>query len=308
MSSTYTANTGIEKIGLGEQSGTWGTTTNVNFDIIDQALNGAITKTLSVAGDSGSPNVIDITDGALSDGRNFYINVADGADLGATAYLQLTPNDADKVAIIKNNLSGSQDLIVFQGTYNASNDIVVSNGKTAVLKFDGAGASATVVNALGDLQLESVVADVFASASQSQTIDNSNSGYIDYTFSGTAKFRMESDGDFHADGDVIAFSTTISDERLKEDVAVVENATEKLKQVRGVTFTRKYSKEKSAGIIAQDLEKVLPEAVKEKGLPFIDGNVYKVVEYDALHALLIEAVKDLTARVEELESARASSN
>ena len=43
MASTYTSNTGIEKIGSGEQAGTWGTTTNTNFDIIDRALNGVVT-------------------------------------------------------------------------------------------------------------------------------------------------------------------------------------------------------------------------------------------------------------------------
>ena len=47
MASTYTSNTGIEKIGSGEQAGTWGNTTNNNFDIIDKALNGVLTLTIS---------------------------------------------------------------------------------------------------------------------------------------------------------------------------------------------------------------------------------------------------------------------
>ena len=47
MASTYTGNTGIEKIGSGEQAGTWGTTTNTNFDIIDRTLNGVVTLTIS---------------------------------------------------------------------------------------------------------------------------------------------------------------------------------------------------------------------------------------------------------------------
>ena len=42
MASTYTANSGIEKIGAGEQAGAWGTTTNNNFDIIDKAINGVV--------------------------------------------------------------------------------------------------------------------------------------------------------------------------------------------------------------------------------------------------------------------------
>ena len=56
MASTYTTNLGIEKIGNGEQSGTWGTTTNVNFDIIDQPVNGVQVITLAGTGSTGTPN------------------------------------------------------------------------------------------------------------------------------------------------------------------------------------------------------------------------------------------------------------
>ena len=47
MASTYTQNIGIEKPGTGDQSGTWGATTNLNFDIIDRAINGVVTITLA---------------------------------------------------------------------------------------------------------------------------------------------------------------------------------------------------------------------------------------------------------------------
>lgn len=151
MPSTYTTNIGIEKIATGEQSGTWGVTTNANFDIIDQAINGIASITLASAGSSGSPNTLPITDGSVSDGRNKFIEFVDGGDLGATAYVQLTPNDSEKIVIIRNSLSGSQSLIVFQGTYNASNDFEVANGKDVVLKFDGGGTGATVTQVFGDL-------------------------------------------------------------------------------------------------------------------------------------------------------------
>jgi len=124
-----------------------------------------------------------------------------------------------------------------------------------------------------------------------------------FTSTSNEDMRLETDGDLHVDGNVIAYSTTISDERLKENIEVVTDATSKLKQIRGVTFTRKDSGEQSAGVIAQEIEKILPQAVKEKALPLHTGteDLYKTVEYDALHAVLIEAVKELTARVEQLE-------
>jgi hypothetical protein len=151
MPSTYTTNLGIEKIGSGEQSGTWDVTTNLNFDIIDQGINGAVSVTLPATGSSGSPNVIDITDGTLSDGRNKFIEFVDGGDLGGTAYVQLTPNDAEKIVFMRNSLSGSRSILVFQGTYNAANDFEIPAGKDVVIRFDGGGAGATVTDVFNSL-------------------------------------------------------------------------------------------------------------------------------------------------------------
>ena len=131
----------------------WGTTTNTNLDIIDQGINGVHTETLAVPGDSSSPNTLPITDGATSAGRNKLIEFVDGGDLGATAYVQLTPNDAEKIVFMRNSLSGGRSVIVFQGTYNASNDFEIPNGKDVVLKFDGAGVGATVKDVFNDLEV-----------------------------------------------------------------------------------------------------------------------------------------------------------
>ena len=114
------------------------------------------------------------------------------------------------------------------------------------------------------------------------------------------RFRMEADGDFHADGDVVAFSTTVSDIALKSDIEMIPNALDKIDEVRGVTFTR-HNGQKSAGIIAQELEKVLPEAVREKTLDLLDGKTYKTVEYDAIHGLLINCIKELKKEIKELK-------
>ena len=139
-------------------------------------------------------------------------------------------------------------------------------------------------------------------------ISFTNNTRMDVTINGSNEFRFESDGDFHADGDVIAFSTTVaSDERLKENITDIENALEKVKQISGVTFNYKEDNRPSAGVIAQQIENVLPVAVSEKELPFLkdDGQKYKVVNYDALHGLLIEAIKELSAEIEELKRGTA---
>ena len=116
--------------------------------------------------------------------------------------------------------------------------------------------------------------------------------------------RLENDGDLHVEGDVIAYSTTISDERLKHDIEPIEDALSKVNTLRGCTFTYTPDGKKSAGLIAQDVEKVLPSAVSESTLPLKidDGKEYKVLQYDQTIGLLVEAIKELTAKVEELEN------
>jgi len=132
---------------------------------------------------------------------------------------------------------------------------------------------------------------------------NADSGTAHRWFvDGGEEMRLENDGDLHVDGDVIAFSTTISDVALKTDIEMIPNALDKIDEVRGVTFTR-HNGQKSAGIIAQELEKVLPEAVREKELKLLDGKKYKTVEYDAIHGLLINCIKELKEEIKELKNA-----
>jgi hypothetical protein len=133
--------------------------------------------------------------------------------------------------------------------------------------------------------------------------DGSN---IRFYINGAEDWRMVAGGTFHADGDIIAYSSTISDERLKENIVGIDGALDKVSQLNGYTFTYKADGKVSAGVIAQEVEKVLPEAVSEKELPLKadDGKEYKVVNYDALHALLIESIKELKAEVEALKAAK----
>jgi len=156
MPSTYTTNNGIELIATGEQSGTWGATTNTNLSLVDAALDGQVTITLIATGSSGSPNALPVTDGSTSNGRNRLIIFADGGDLGGTVFVQLTPNDAEKIVYIRNSLTASRSILVFQGTYNASNDYEIPAGTTAVVYFDGGGAGAVAANVFNNAYFDSL--------------------------------------------------------------------------------------------------------------------------------------------------------
>ena len=115
--------------------------------------------------------------------------------------------------------------------------------------------------------------------------------------------RLEDDGDLHVDNDVIAFSTTISDATLKYNISPVEFALDKIQQLKGVTFNYFKDGKESAGLLAQDVEKVMPSAVSERKLPLHTGDdkTYKTLHYDSMTAILVEAIKELTAKVKKLE-------
>ena len=153
MASTFTTNIGIEKPATGDKAGTWGTMSNTNMDLIDEATNGVVDITLAATGSSGSPNDLPITNGTSSNGRNKYIEFKDGGDLGGTVFVQLTPNDAEKVVFVRNSLSGSRSILIFQGTYDAARDVELLAGKDYILKFPGSGSSSTVINVLENIAI-----------------------------------------------------------------------------------------------------------------------------------------------------------
>ena len=135
MASSYTANLGIEKPGSGEQAGTWGTTTNTNFDIIDRAINGVLSLSLT-----GTTTTLTTSDGALSDGGHKVLLL--GGSPSGTNTITISPNDQDKIYLVKN--SSGQTATFTQGSGgNAS----VINGETAWIFSDGAGSGAQVQKA-----------------------------------------------------------------------------------------------------------------------------------------------------------------
>ena len=112
---------------------------------------------------------------------------------------------------------------------------------------------------------------------------------VDYT-AGVVRWTTDVAGNFTASGDV----GTLSDARLKHDVQVIHGALDKVKALRGVTF--KWNRDNSGGIgfIAQELEQVCPELVHNCA-------DVKSVAYGNVTALLVEAVKELSAQITELK-------
>lgn len=146
--------------------------------------------------------------------------------------------------------------------------------------------------------------DVYVGQGDEYIHFNDGSSHIDFRTNGVIEMRLESDGDLHVDGNVTAYSTTVSDQRLKHDINKIDNALDKILQINGYTFTYNNDGKQSAGVVAQEIEQVLPSAVENKKLVFHgqEGVEYKTVQYDQLHGLLIEAIKELKAEIEELKN------
>ena len=115
--------------------------------------------------------------------------------------------------------------------------------------------------------------------------------------SGSTMLSCDTSGNFTATGNVGAYS----DMALKEDIYQIENALEKVNKLRGVHFTRKSDNAKEIGVVANEVEKVIPELVDEHEDKEL-GTV-KTMKYANTVGLLIEAVKDLSKQVEELKNA-----
>ena len=123
-------------------------------------------------------------------------------------------------------------------------------------------------------------------------------------------FQVKTNGEVLAKDNITAFTTgftSISDKRLKTDVYPISQSLDKILKLAPSGFTWIEKQEKDIGFIAQDVEKIIPELVHEtKGFEDInsdkqDDTIYKSISYDKLTIYLVDAIKELTKRVEELE-------
>ena len=167
MPSTYTSNGGIEKIGLGEKAGAWGTTTNNNFDIIDRLTNGVGAITLS-----GTTHTLTTSDGSLSDGM-FKVLVLGGSPSG-TNTITISPNDADKLYFVQN---GTSQTATF--TQGSGANVSIAAGEAAIIFADGAGSGAAVTDLSALFPLKSGVSASFTTITAGTSILPDTSGGAD---------------------------------------------------------------------------------------------------------------------------------
>ena len=314
MPSSYNT-LGMELMVTGEKSGTWGDITNTNLNIIEQSQ-GYVNK--SIAGGAQTTALL-INDGSTtsSDARNLIMELS-GTITGNQ--IVTVPDSVEKSYIVYNNTSGAFT-VQFKtasgtgftfGTTEKNVALCYANG-TNIIEISNQlklGANLVDISGLANTNGNFIVGDgsnfIAESGNTARTslsLGTSNDVQFDSFGVGTA--ASGTTGEIRATNDVTAFYS--SDVALKENIKNIPDPIESLKKLNGVLFDWKkeyidqrggedgyFVRKKDVGVIAQEVEKVLPEAVAQRQ----DG--VKAVKYDRLTCLLIEAVKVLSNKVEKL--------
>jgi hypothetical protein len=136
---TYVNNLRLKEIATGDESGTWGTSTNTNLELIGEAFSYGVQEMAADANETFT-----MLDATADDVRSFYLKITSAVSLTATREITLGPNTVSKVWMIENATSGSQIITIKQGSGATVN---VANGSKVMVVTDGAGAGAAVLNA-----------------------------------------------------------------------------------------------------------------------------------------------------------------
>ena len=269
---------------------------------------------------SGDSNLQGLVDGKLSKASNLSdltntstartnLGVAIGTDVQAynatlAAVAGGTYSGDDSITTIGTVTAGSVTAILPSGVVSGSGQINVASttGDIALgTRTSGnyvaslvAGTGVTITNNSGEGATPTIaIGQAVATNSEVQFAKVGVGGAHDATY------ELKVTGDIGATGDIVAYVS--SDERLKNNVEVISNPIEKVQSLRGVTWewnelaSDAAKKSPNVGVIAQEVEKVLPQLVHDR------ENGYKGVDYAKLTGLLIEAIKEQQKQIEELK-------
>jgi len=299
----------------GENSGTWGAFTNSNLLVLEQAIGGYA----GIALNATTGATLTFSNGVVSNGKNQVIKLTGTITTNVNVII---PNSIEKTYIVENATSGAHTVTVKTtsgsgftfGTTEKTRAIVYSDGTNVVEVINNTQNLldlADVANTNGNFIVgdgSNLVAESGSTARDSIGLGTTNDvefndGKLDSLGIGTA--ASGTTGEIRATNDITAFFS--SDVALKENIVNIPNPLESLKKLNGVLFDWKkdyidgrggedgyFVRKKDVGVIAQEVEKVLPEAVAQRS----DG--VKAVKYDRLTCLLIEAVKKLNDKVDTL--------
>lgn len=186
MASTYVNDLRLNEMATGDASGTWGTVTNTNLELIGEAL-GYGTEGITT---NANTHTTTVADGATDPGRAMYIEYTGTLDSACT--ITIAPNTLNRMHFIENGTSGSQNIIIKQGS---GATITIPPGDTKAVYLDGAGSGAAVVDAFASLN----VVDLKVQDDLTVTDDATIGGTLGVTGVLTAT-SLDISGDIDVDG------------------------------------------------------------------------------------------------------------
>ena len=146
----YTNDLRLKEIATGDEAGTWGTSTNTNLSLVAEAFSFG-TEAITTNADTHTTT---IADGSTDPGRSIFLKYTGTLDSACT--ITLGPNSVSKLWFIENGTSGSQSIIISQGS---GANVTIPNGQTKAVYSDGAGSGAAVVDAFQDLSIPDLFID-----------------------------------------------------------------------------------------------------------------------------------------------------
>jgi hypothetical protein len=215
----------------------------------------------------------------------------------------------------------SNSVTITGGSITGITDLAVADGGTGLSSSGGSGfllignssntfTAATLTGTVNRVTVTNGSGSITISAPQDiATTSNPQFGSL-----GIGTAASGTSGEIRATNQITSY---YSDERLKEDIVEIQDALEKVMSLRGVTYKPNsiaeslgYKKQNEVGVIAQDVERVLPEAVTPAPFDIMlfenteiskSGQNYKTVQYEKIVPLLIEAIKELNKEVQQLK-------
>ena len=260
----YVTSSGNTVIGTGSDINTSGAIVVDQLNMTDGVITSHTTRTMSLGdlGYTGATNANYITNNnQLTNGAG-YITSANGGNAA-------TLDSIDSSQFLRSDTADQKTA----GTLRFNDNVILSLGTSDDAEF-------------------------FCNGSHFYLDLNSGIGNFYIRDGSTTRFTFDDNGNFTATGSITAQAnvTAYSDINLKENIEVIPNALEKVSAIRGVTYDRKdLEGARHAGVIAQEVEAVLPEVIQT------DEEGIKSVAYGNLVGLLIEAVKELKAEIEDLK-------
>jgi hypothetical protein len=140
---TYVNNLRLKEIATGDESGTWGVSTNTNLELIADSLGYGTQDCFSTDANSTTT----VPDGSADPSRAMYFKVTSSATLTTTRVLTIAPNTISRLMWIENATTGSQSIDISQGS---GANVTIESGATKIIYLDGAGAGAAVIDAMGN--------------------------------------------------------------------------------------------------------------------------------------------------------------